>query len=156
MKRISKKICFICSGGGHLEQINQLKVIDEKYDCFYVLSKSVVTQKFKKRKYLVNDLNRKNKITKVISMLLLAIHEGLIFAKEDPDVIITTGAALAIPMCLYGKIFKKKTVYIESFARMKSCNRTGKFLYGKVDLFVVQWEELLKHYPKAVYGGWIY
>jgi uncharacterized protein Veg len=47
-------------------------------------------------------------------------------------------------------------IYIESFARMKTLNKSGKFLYKYADLFIVQWEELLKCYPKAVYGGWIY
>lgn len=41
-------------------------------------------------------------------------------------------------------------------ARIKSPSKTGKFLYKFVDLFIVQWEELLKFYPKAVYGGKIY
>ena len=29
-------------------------------------------------------------------------------------------------------------------------------IYPIADLFIVQWEEMLKLYPKAVYGGAIY
>ena len=29
-------------------------------------------------------------------------------------------------------------------------------VYRIADVFVVQWESMLEHYPKAIYGGWIY
>ena len=76
--------------------------------------------------------------------------------EEKPDVILTTGAAVAIPMCIIGKIFGKKVIYIESYARINSPNKTGKLIYKFADLFIIQWEELRRFYPKAVYGGAIY
>ena len=33
---------------------------------------------------------------------------------------------------------------------------TGRIIYHFADLFVVQWESMLKLYPKAKYGGWLY
>ena len=32
----------------------------------------------------------------------------------------------------------------------------GKMIYPIADLFIVQWESMLKVYPDAVYGGWIF
>ena len=76
--------------------------------------------------------------------------------KEQPDVVITTGALLAFPFCLLAKLMGKKVVYIESFARVYDKSLTGKLVYPFADLFIVQWESMLKCYPKAVYTGGIF
>jgi hypothetical protein len=59
-------------------------------------------------------------------------------------------------MCCIGKIFGSKIVYIESFANIHTKSVTGKVVYLFADLFIVQWESMLKLYPKAKLGGWIF
>ena len=59
-------------------------------------------------------------------------------------------------MCLLAKLFRKKVIYIETFANIKTKTITGRILYKIADLFIVQWESMLKLYPKAIYGGWIF
>ena len=80
----------------------------------------------------------------------------LILLIEKPDVVITTGALSVIPLCVLSKVFKKKLIFIESFAKISSPTLTGKFLYKFADEFYIQWEELKKYYPKAIYKGGIY
>ena len=63
---------------------------------------------------------------------------------------------IVIPSILIAKLFKKKVIYIETFARVNTASKTGRFVYKFADLFIVQWEELKKIYPNAVYGGSIY
>lgn len=151
-----KKICFISSSGGHFEQIRQLSGFEEKYECFYVLPKNKSTEKFMKKRYLVGDIYRKRKVLFYFQFLKTTIQQLVIFLKEKPDVVITTGAGVVIPMCIFAKFFKKKLIYIESFARMKTLNKTGELLYRYADVFLVQWEQLLEIAPKAVFRGWIY
>ncbi|WP_144631418.1 PssD/Cps14F family polysaccharide biosynthesis glycosyltransferase [Priestia megaterium] len=151
-----KKICFVSSSGGHLEQIKQLKEVASQYECFYVVTRTKATEAMKNKKYIVSDLVRTNKFLSVIRMLKMMGEQLRIFLKEKPDVIITTGAAVAIPMCIIGKLFRKKVVYIESFARINTPNKTGKLIYKFADLFIIQWKELDDYYPNAIYGGWIY
>ena len=79
-----------------------------------------------------------------------------LYIKIRPKVIITTGAHTAGPMCCIGKIFGSKIVYIETFANIHSKTITGKLVYKFADLFIVQWEEMLSIYPKAIYGGQIF
>ena len=150
------KICFIASAGGHLEQIKQLKRVANKYNHYYVLPKNRSTVKFKASKYLVGDFYRKDRIEFPFRFFLTAVQQLLIFIKEKPDVVITTGAGVAIPTCLYAHFFGKKLIYIDSFARIKSLNKTGELLYKYADLFIVQWKDLLRIAPNAIYGGWIY
>lgn len=151
-----KKVCFISSSGGHLEQIKQLHDVADKYDHYYVLPKNSSTVKFNEKKYLVGDFYRKNRIQFIFRFIFTSIQQLVIFVKERPDVVITTGAGVVIPTCLYAHFFCKKLIYIESFARMKSLNKTAELLNKYADLFIVQWEDLLKIAPNAVYGGWIY
>lgn len=154
--RKEKKICFISSSGGHLEQLKQLRMVAEKFDHYFVLPKNASTEKLKEKKYLVGDFYRKNRIQFIFRFVFTAIQQLYIFIKERPDVVITTGAGVVIPTCLYAHFFKKKLIYIESFARMKSLNETAKLLNKYSTMFIVQWKELLEIAPNAVYGGWIY
>ena len=78
------------------------------------------------------------------------------FWKIKPDVIISTGAHTAVPMCYIAKLFGKKVIFIESFAKTSTPTLSGRMIYPISDLFIVQWEGMKEHYPKAVYGGSIY
>lgn len=149
------KICFIASSGGHLEEINQLK-INKEYNSYYVVTKTPATEKNHKYRYLIHDFNRKGILKFIFRIFKMFIEQYNIFIKEKPDVIITTGAGLVIPTCIYAKIFNKKIIYIESLARIDTVSKTGKIMYKISDLFIVQNEELLSKLPKAIYGGWIF
>jgi hypothetical protein len=50
----------------------------------------------------------------------------------------------------------KKVIYIESFARIDGPSLTGKLLYKVADATIIQWPELKRFYPNAIYGGSIY
>ena len=70
--------------------------------------------------------------------------------------VVCTGVLATVPMCLLCKLFGKKLVYIESYAKVRTPTLTGKLLYPFADRFYVQWRELLEFYPKAVYVGGVY
>lgn len=155
-KKTKIKICLVASQGGHIEELWQLNVLWKKYNCYLVVPKTAWTEQLNCSKVFIRDMNRKNKMTKVFSLLLMFLEQIPILFKNKADVVVTTGAAVAIPICIYAKLLGKKVIYIESMARVTSPSGTGKLLYKFADLFIVQWEELLKFYPGAVYGGVIY
>ena len=76
--------------------------------------------------------------------------------KEKPDVIISSGAAVAVPFFYLGKLMGKKLIYIEVFDRIDKPTVTGKMVYPITDRFIVQWEEMKKVYPKAINLGSIF
>lgn len=82
-----------------------------------------------------------------------ALQSLMLFVRIRPKVIVTTGAGLAIPMSLIGKICGSKLVLVETGARISEPSRTGKLLGAYADLVLVQWEPLLKHFPNGCYGG---
>lgn len=151
-----KKICLIASSGGHLEELNQLKDVINNYNCYYVVTDTESTRKNPKYQYLIQDFNRKNRFLYFLRLFKMFYEQFRIFCQEKPDIILTTGAGLVIPTCIFAKIFKKKVIFIESFARMHDLSKTGKFLYNKADLFIVQWQEIADKYENAIYGGGIF
>lgn len=153
----NKKICLISSSGGHFEQLLCLAGLSEKYNVFVVTEKTKYNDHNKKIKYFINQVNRKE-ILFLPKMLNIALKSLYIFIKERPDVIISTGVLSTLPMIYIGHIFKKKVIYIESFAKIDSPTVTGKLVYKKhlADRFYVQWESMLKIYPEAVFVGGVY
>lgn len=146
------KICMISSSGGHYEQLRMLKGLSEKYDLFWVTENTDF--KSDADYYLTQTgLNDKLMIFRMISNLFKTLK---FWRKEKPAAVITTGTMIAIPVCFLAKLRKKKVIYIESFARVRDCTRTGKLMYKYADLFIYQWEYLKDIYPNGVYGGSIY
>ena len=79
-----------------------------------------------------------------------------VLRKEKPDLIISSGAAVAVPFFYLGKLMGAKLIYIQVFDRIDKPIMTGKMVYPIVDKFIVQWEEQKKVYPKAVNLGSIF
>lgn len=154
---MKKKIGFVSSSGGHWEELMCLKEISEENVSFFVTEQSgqISAEKKSDNIYLVNQINRKEKAF-IIKFIMLFIKAFKILVREKPDVIITTGALMTYPFCVVAKLMRKKVIYIESFARVYQKSLTGKLVYPFADLFVVQWESMLEHYPKAKYAGKIF
>lgn len=152
-----KKICFASSGGGHLDELNQLTNVVLKYDIFYVIPYSKVSSENEKmRKYFIKDIKREFHISFFCGIIQNLLKSWWILKRERPDVVISTGALAALPICLICKMYNTKLIFIESLAKKNSPSKTGKLVYKFADKFIIQWEELKKFYPNAIYGGWIY
>lgn len=157
-KNKKEKVCFLASSGGHLEEISRLVEIEEKYDNFLVTEKGKFEElHFGKKVIYVYQINRKEILFlfKFIGLILKAFK---ILLKEKPTVLISTGALATVPFCIVGKLLGKRIVYIESFARVDTPSLTGKIIYKLklANLFVVQWEDMLKYFPEAIVGGRIF
>jgi len=151
-----EKICFAASSGGHLEEISRLGRIKDNRDCFLLTEKGSFSEShFCDRVYYVSQINRKE-LFFLPKFLWLFARSFQVLRAEKPDYIITTGALAAYPVCLLAKVMGGKIIYIESFARVDTASFTGKLMYSIADLFIVQWEEALQFFPKAIYGGGIF
>ena len=155
-----KKILFISSMGGHLNELLMLNKLFDKYEY------KIVTEKNKSTKYLKNKYQKKisyliycTKKTFILYPFVLIINSFMslyYFLKFKPDYIITTGTHTAGPMCCIAHIFKKKVIYIETYANINTKTQTGSLVYKFADLFVVQWPSMLEIYPDAKCFGSIF
>ena len=151
-----KTICFVASSGGHFEQLMMLHPLMDRYDSFIVTEDTAYKTGVKdKRMYYLKQVNRRER-NMLFRMIVNTYRSLRIYRKEKPDAIICTGVLATIPICLIAKTYGKKLVYIESFAKVTSGTLSGKLLYKFADQFYVQWPEMLKVYPNAIYLGGIY
>lgn len=141
------KICLVGSSGGHLAHLILLKNFWEKYDRFWVTFKkedSISLLRDERKHWCYFPTNRN--FFNLFRNFFLALK---VIIKERPDLIISSGAAVAIPFFFVGKLFRIKLVYIEVYDRIDSPTLTGKIVYPICDEFVIQWEEQRQFYPRA-------
>ncbi len=154
--KMRKKLCFAASSGGHFEQITMLAPLMKKYESFIVTERTQYEASIDGEQiYYLQQVNR-NEALFLFRMTVNTFKSMRLFFKEKPDVVITTGVLAVVPLCLIAKVFKKRLIYIESFAKVSSPTKTGQILYRLADQFYVQWESMLEFYPNAIYLGGIY
>ena len=91
-----------------------------------------------------------------LKLLWNALKAVVIWIRERPDFVITTGTMVAYPFYLLAVLFHKKFVFIETFGRANMPTVAGQKMEKHADLFIVQWESQKKFYKKAIYGGCLY
>jgi len=142
------KICLLCSHGGHLAEMLHLQEAFEGHETFFITYDSVRTRELE-RKYLLRNIGENPLL---MARAFVSIYG--ILRKEKPKLIISTGAEIAIPAFYLAKLFRIKTIFIESWTRVIQPTGTGRIVYPVSDVFLVQWERLLTKYgKKAKYEG---
>src|ERR671918_8225 len=100
------RVLLVCSSGGHLIQLYNLRPWWEGHERMWVTFK------------------------KLDSSSLLA------------------GERVAVPFFLIARLLRQKTVYVEVYDRIDSATMTGRLCYPLSNLFLLQWEEQRRSYPK--------
>lgn len=148
------KICLVGSSGGHLTHLYMLKDFWKDNDRFWVtFNKEDANSILKNENIYYCHFPTNRNIKNLIKNTFLAIK---LLKKEKPDLIISSGAAVAVPFFYFGKLFGAKTIYIEVFDRINKPTITGKLVYPVTDKFIVQWEGMKEVYPKAIFLGSIF
>lgn len=147
------KICIACAGGGHLSEILQLHALFKKHEYFFLTDHRENSDALaKKEKVYFVECPRRNP-AKLVKNFCQSLR---IFRKEKPDVVISTGADTAVATCMIAKAFGKKLVFIESFCRVNAPSVSARLLYPVSDLFFVQWHEMKKFFPRAIFAGSVF
>lgn len=154
------KLMMISSTGGHLAELLALQPLFEQYEFSLITENNAIFKEDLKSKYkdvhffIAGTKNQKLLYPfKFIANGFLSLYY---FLKYRPDVIISTGTHSTVIMCYLGFIFRKKVIWIETFANSQSRSLSGRLVYPIATHFLVQWESMLKLYPKAVYKGSVF
>ena len=148
------KICMVGSSGGHLTHLYMLKPFWQKHDRFWVTFDKEDARSVLEGERLIPCYYPTNR-----SLKALVINTWLAWKtlrREKPDLIISSGAAVAVPFFWLGKFLGAKTIYVEVFDRIDKPTITGRMVYPVTDEFIVEWEEMKKVYPKAKNLGSIF
>lgn len=155
-----KKIGVVTGSGGHLTEALNVMEAFKGHDVFLVVHSFPSLREIEleevARIYRLRIILGYSSLFAVFLTAFVNLFQFIqIFWKEKPSILFSTGAEIAVPAFYIGKIlFRTQLIYLETLTRVKGLSYTAKVLYPIVDLFLVQWPELLKKVgPKAVYGG---
>ena len=145
------EVLMVCSSGGHLAQLLDLAqlwptsrrawVTFDTADAVSLLADEDVVWA-----HHPTTRNAKN----LVRNLGLAVRE---VRRRRPDVVVSTGAAVAFPFFVVARALRIPTVYIEVYDRIDGPTLTGRLCRPISSVFCVQWPEQQQHYPGSVVVG---
>lgn len=148
------KVCLVGSSGGHLTHLYMLKHFWNTKERFWVtFNKEDANSLLEKEKIYYCHFPTNRSLKALVKNTAIAMN---VLRKERPDLIISSGAAVAVPFFYIGKLMNTKLIYIEVFDRINKPTITGRLIYPIADVFVVQWEEQKKVYKKAINLGSVF
>ena len=148
------KVCLVGSSGGHLTHLYMLKPFWQDKERFWVTFNKEDANSILEGEQVYHCYYPTNRSLK--ALLINTRLAWKVLRKERPDVIVSSGAAVAVPFFYLGKLFGMKTIYIEVFDRIDKPTMTGKMVYPVTDRFIVQWEEMKQVYKIAINLGSIF
>jgi beta-1,4-N-acetylglucosaminyltransferase len=141
------KFLLVCSSGGHFKALQQLHPFWGNQERIWVTFRTATTEAEltgEKVFWAYSPTNRN--FPNFCRNLLLAWQ---VMRKTRPDVIISTGAGVAVPFLILGKLFGKKTIFIESITRINTLSLSAKLTLPFLSILYVQWPQLQARYPQA-------
>ena len=148
---LSGRVLLVCSPGGHLVQMLSLEPAWRGLEAKWVTLPSADVDYLLADQDVVLGWGPTNRsIKNLLRNFRIAWRTVRDFR---PDVVLSTGAALAVPFFIVGRLHGRRCVYVESYTRVYSLSWSGRLVYPLADTFFVQWPELTKRFRKAVHMG---
>jgi UDP-N-acetylglucosamine:LPS N-acetylglucosamine transferase len=145
------KIALVCSHGGHLTETLQLLAAFEGHEIFFATYHSARDEQVRRLAPVYFTDNIGTSLGRMFKAWFWAFG---VLRRERPDVIVSLGAEIAVPFFYCARLFRIRTIFIESWCRVENLSLTGRLVYPLADEFWVQWPQLLKVCgSKAAYHG---
>ncbi len=148
------RVLFASSSGGHLAQLMQLEhwwsqhqrrwVTFDTPDARAKLEGEDVTWAYHPTTRNIPNLMRNTVLARRI------------LSDFRPDLVVSTGAGVAVPFFWMARPFGASTIYLEVFDRIDSRTLTGRLCRPVSDLFLVQWPEQQELYPSSQVLGTVW
>ena len=133
-----RKILAVASAGGHWIQLLRLRPAFQGNELRFVTTNKDFRSDVEQELYVVTDASLWEKL-KLIKMF---VEMFFIMLRYRPDVVITTGAAPGFSAIFWGKLFRAKTIWIDSIANAEELSGSGKKARIFADVWLTQWEHL--------------
>lgn len=142
---------LVCSPGGHLLQMMRLRPAWEDLDPTWVTLEAADSRHLLRDSRVVWGIGPTNRsLRALLANLRLAWR---VVRAERPRVILSTGAALAVPFFLVGRLHGCRLVYVESLTRSQGLSLAGRLVYPLASAFFVQWPEAAGRRRRARFVG---
>lgn len=146
------KLILAASSGGHFSTMSSLEAFWQQHDRVWVTDLKADTAKLKEIDEQVVWLPYQG--PRDFWAFLCNIPATFkILAREQPDIVISTGPSIAVNFAIAAKLMGIHFIYVESISRQHDLSLSGQLVYRLADEFYVQWPELCRKYPKVTFAG---
>ncbi len=147
------RILLVCSPGGHLQQMLALEPAWRGTERTWATLPGTDADSLLVDEEVVVGHSPTNRSLKNLARNTLLAWRTL--RRLRPDAILSTGAGLAVPFFVVGKLLRVHLVYVESVTRTESLSLSGRLVYPLADRFFVQWPAVAARFRRAEYEGGI-
>ncbi len=141
------KLAVVSSPGGHLTDLLALVVAFEGWERFWVVNDHSPTLPRNERAYRISHAERDWRVAWNVFEI------AAIFSREEPDLMLSTGAGPAVPAALVARAGDIPVIYVEPSSAVTNLTLTGRLIRPLASRFYVQWAELRRRAPWALYEG---
>ncbi|HET8615443.1 MAG TPA: PssD/Cps14F family polysaccharide biosynthesis glycosyltransferase [Actinomycetales bacterium] len=148
---MARRVLLVGSSGGHLTQLWALRDWWEQHDRHWVTfdtpdATSLLADESSTWAYHPTTRH-------VLNLVRNAVLAWRVLRRERPEVVVSTGAGVALPFFVLGRLFGAVTVYVEVFDRIDSATLTGRLCRPFASAMCVQWDEQQSLYRDSVVIG---
>ncbi len=147
----SVEVLLVCSTGGHLLQLVALRgAWAEHSHAWVTFDKSDARSLLRgERVFHAHGPTNRN----ILNLLRNLVLAARIVSRLRPQVVVTTGAGVAVPFAWLARLRGAKVVYVESFTRIDGPSLSCRLIAPVADRIYAQWPELAAAYPRARFRG---
>ena len=144
-------VLLVASSGGHLAHLMRLEPWWQAHRRTWVTfdkpdARSLLAEESVRWAHHPTTRNVKN----LIRNSFLAFHE---IRRGRPDLVVSSGAGVAVPFFILARLYRIPTVYVEVFDRIDSRTLTGRLCRPFTTKFLVQWPEQQAINPGSILIG---
>lgn len=134
------KVLAVASGGGHWIQLRRLQPAFSNAEIIWLSTQADYAKEVCEQFHVVQDANLWDKVALAKMFLQIA----WLMLKVRPDVVVTTGAAPGFAAVFFGRLFRARTVWIDSIANSETLSTSGTKAGRWAHVWLTQWEHLAK------------
>lgn len=144
------KVLIACSPGGHLQQMLALRPAWGEFERTWLTLDGPDVDYLLEGEEVVRAHGPTNRsVVKAIRNFFVAWRT---MRDSGADVVLSTGAGIAVPCFVVARLLGKRAVYVESLTRTDSLSLSGRLVYPLASEFFVQWPGATER-PRARYVG---
>ncbi len=140
----------IASGGGHWQQLMALRPAFAGCDMLFATTLKGLPEEFNAApSMIVSECNRNS----AWRIPLTAVTLFVAIARFRPDVVISTGALPGVIALAMARLFRRRTIWVDSVANAEEMSMSGKLARRFADLWLSQWPHVAEAEGAGYFGA---
>ncbi|MCU0528422.1 MAG: UDP-N-acetylglucosamine transferase subunit ALG14 [Cyanobium sp. Prado107] len=141
------RVLLVCSSGGHFKGLLQLSPFWEQHQRQWVTFDTPTTRQELSGEPVVWAHSPTNR--NLPNLLRNALLAWTLLGRFRPDLVLSTGAGVAVPFLVLGRFRGCRTVFVESITRIETLSLSARLARPFLNHLFVHWPQLQTRYPSA-------